>query len=114
MKLEPWSDWIDFGNPTWEKKLIRHFTTFFALIFLRGIASGNLVEEHIIVSKYSLPDLVLGNGPTQSTITWLQGSWKAGVGYKGGLGIIWLGLPTIWQVWHVLQYFTTSLLSLGQ
>ena len=29
----------------------------------KGIASGKRVEAHIIVKRYSLPDLVFGNGP---------------------------------------------------
>jgi hypothetical protein len=52
----------------------------FALIFLRGIASGNLVKIHMIVSKYWIPALVLGKCPTQSTNTRLKGSSKAGMG----------------------------------
>jgi hypothetical protein len=52
----------------------------FALIFLRGIASGNLVEVHMIVSKYWFPTLVLGKGPTQSINARLKGSSKAGMG----------------------------------
>ena len=49
-------------------------------MFLKGIASGNLVEVHIIVSKYSLPDFDYGKGPTQSMRTLLKGSSKAGIG----------------------------------
>ncbi len=30
-----------------------------------GTASVNLVAENSIVNKYTCPDLVLGNGPTQ-------------------------------------------------
>ena len=51
-----------------------------ALVFLRGIASGKRVEAHIIVSNYRFPYLVLGSGPTQSTITLLKESSKAGKG----------------------------------
>ena len=47
MKLEPWS-----GRPISVKKLIRCLTIIVALIFLRGIASGNLVDTHIIVNNY--------------------------------------------------------------
>ena len=35
-------------------------------MFLKGIASGNLVEIHIIVSKSSLPDFDSGKGATKS------------------------------------------------
>jgi hypothetical protein len=38
------------------------------------------VEAHIIVSNYRFPYLVLGSGPTQSTITLLKESSKAGKG----------------------------------
>ena len=62
---------------------------FLALIFLRGMASGNLVEAHIIVSKYWLPALVCGSGPTQSIITQLNGSSTTGIGFKGATGIDW-------------------------
>ena len=34
------------------------------LMFLNGMASGNLVEVHMMVNRYWLPDLVLGSGPT--------------------------------------------------
>jgi hypothetical protein len=51
-------------------------------IFLNGIASGNLVDAHIMVNRYWLPDLVLGKGPTQSTIILLNGSSNAGIGCR--------------------------------
>ena len=41
------------------------------------------VEEHIIVSKYIFPYLVLGSGLTQSTITLLEDYSKAGTGRSG-------------------------------
>ena len=59
---------------------------FLALIFLRGMASGNLVEARIIVSKYWLPALVHGSGPTQSIITQLNSSSITGIGFKRGNG----------------------------
>ena len=58
------------------------------------MASGNRVEAHIIVIRYSWPDLVLGKGPTQSIIILLKGSSKAGMGCKWAFGIVWLGFPT--------------------
>ena len=60
-----------------------------------GMASGNLVKAHMIVSRYWLPVLVFGNGPTQSISTWLNGSSKAGIGSSGAGGILWLGFPVI-------------------
>ena len=74
---------MDFGNPTKVKNFIRALTMVLALMFLKGIASGNLVEAHIIVSRNSFPDLVFGNGPTQSIMTLLKGSSKAGIGCNG-------------------------------
>ena len=55
---------------------------FLVLIFQSKMASGKHVEAHIIVRRYSWPDLVLGKGPTQSIITLLKGSSKAGMGCK--------------------------------
>ena len=43
-------------------------------MLVKGMASGNLVEEHIIVKRYWFLDLVFGKGPTQSIITLLNGS----------------------------------------
>ena len=64
----------------------------------RGIASGKRVERHMIVSRYWLPDLVLGRGPTQSIIISLNGSLQAGIGLRGAAGIDSLGFPTIWHM----------------
>ena len=66
------------------KNLVKALTIVFALMFLRGMASGNLVDAHMMVNKYSFPDLVFGNGPTQSIIILLKGSWTAGMGCSGG------------------------------
>ena len=49
-----------------EKKLVRDLIIFPADILLIGTASGKWVEAHMMVSKYWLPLLVLGSGPTQS------------------------------------------------
>ena len=80
-------------------------------MLLKGIASGNRVELHIIVNKNSFCDFVLGNGPTQSIIMCEKGSSKAGMGCKG---VFWLGLPPNWQVWHSLHHFATSRFRPGQ
>jgi len=50
--LEPWSDWIELGRPTNVKNFVKALTIVFALIFLRGMASGNLVDAHMMVNKY--------------------------------------------------------------
>ena len=55
------------------KNFTRALTMFLLLIFLSGMASGKRVEAHIIVRRYSSPDLVLGKGPTQSIIILLKG-----------------------------------------
>ena len=44
------------------------------------MASGKRMEAHIIVSNYRFPYLILGSGPTQSRITLLKESSKAGTG----------------------------------
>lgn len=80
MKFEPWWDWMDFGRPNSEKNLVKALTMVLVLIFLRGMASGKRVEAHMIVSRYWLPDLVLGRGPTRSIMILLNGSSKAGIG----------------------------------
>ena len=67
---------------------MRVLTIFLALMFLVEMASGNLVEAHIIVSRYWLPALVHGSGPTQSTITRLNSSSTTGIGFRGVTGIL--------------------------
>ena len=62
-------------------------------MFLSGMASGNLVDAHIIVRRYWFPLLAFGSGPTQSTITLLKGSSNAGMGCSGDTGMVWLGFP---------------------
>ena len=64
-------------------------------MFRSGMASGNLVGLHIIVSRYSLPAFVFGSGPTQSIITLLKASSKAGMGCSGARSIVLLGLPPL-------------------
>ena len=59
---------MNFGSATTVKNLIKAFTMVFALIFLNRKASGKHIDEHMIVNKYWLPNLVFGNGPTQSII----------------------------------------------
>lgn len=50
------------------KNLISAFFTVLAFSIRNGIASRNLVAEHITISMYWCPDLVFGRGPTQSNI----------------------------------------------
>ena len=61
-------------------------------MFLKGIASGNLVDAHITVKRYLFPLLVLGRGPTQFIITLLKGSSITGMGTNGATcgGLVWL------------------------
>jgi len=61
-------------------KIVRALIIVLALIFLSGMAIEKRVEAHIIVSKYRFPYLVLGSGPTQSTITLLKDHSKEGTG----------------------------------
>ena len=76
------------------KNLIKDFAMVGAFMLRSGIASGNQVDAHIIVSKYWFPLFVFGNGPTQSIITREKGSSNAGMGISGAFGIFWFGLPT--------------------
>ena len=48
IKLEPWSDWTDWGRPSKVENVISALTIVGDLIFLKGIASGNLVAAHIM------------------------------------------------------------------
>jgi hypothetical protein len=59
-------------------KIVKALVIVLALILLSGMTSGKRVEAHIIVSSYIFPYLVLGSGPTQSRITLLKESSKAG------------------------------------
>ena len=59
-------------------------------MLVNGMASGNLVEAHIMVKRYWFLDLVFGKGPTQSIITLLNGSSNAGMGLRGATGIFGL------------------------
>ena len=36
-------------------------------MLVKGMASGNLIEAHIMVKRYWFLDLVFGKGPTKST-----------------------------------------------
>ena len=69
--------------------LTKALTMVYVLIFLKGIASGKRIEAHIIVKRYSLPDLVFGNGPTQTIMILLKGSSNAGMGFNPSLDMIW-------------------------
>ena len=40
--------------------MVKALTMTFALIFLKGTASGNLLDAHMMVIKYWCPDLFLG------------------------------------------------------
>ena len=43
---------MELGRPTSVKNLVKALTIDFALMFLRGMASGNVVDAHMIVNKY--------------------------------------------------------------
>ena len=83
----------DFGNNV--KKLTRAFEILGASMLVKGVASGNLVEAHIMVKRYWFLDLDFGKGPTQSIITLLNGSSNAQMGLRGATGIFWSGFLTI-------------------
>ena len=86
MKFDPRLVCITLGSPTLEKKLITASTIFLADIALNRIASGNRVAAHIIVRIYLCLAFVSGNGPTQSTITRLNGSSTTGISWSGAGG----------------------------
>ena len=88
MKLEPSSDCTDLGKPKLVKNLVKALTTVLDFMLRRGIASGKQVDAHIIFNNYWLPALVLGKGPTQSIMTLVNGSSKAGIGFKAERGIV--------------------------
>ena len=67
--------------------LDRALATVTAFMFRNGIASGNHVEVHIRVRRYSFPVRVFGRGPTQSTKIRVNGSSMAGMGIRGARGI---------------------------
>ena len=71
------------------------------------------VEAHILVSKYRLPYLVLGSGPTQSTITLLKDSSKEGTGRSGVTRMFWFGFPITRQMLQDQQFSGTSRLIFG-
>ena len=100
-------DCIALGRPTTVNHFTKCSTILLALMFRSGMASENLVELHFIVNRYSLPAFVFGSGPTQSIITLLKASSKAGMGCSGAWSIVLLGLPTTWYGWHILQCFAT-------
>ena len=102
-KFTPRSDCNSTGYPKIVKNLCRASIIFRVLIFLNAIASTYRVEAHILVNKYSLPDLVLGKGPTQSITMRAKGSPNAGIGLRWALSGFWFGLPTIWHTWHDWQ-----------
>ena len=56
------------------------------VMFLMGIARGNLVAGHKVVSRYSLCLLVFGRGPTQSIIIFSKGVLGRGVMLWQNLG----------------------------
>ena len=83
-----WEGETKVKNLTKTRKIVLVF------IFLKGIASEKRVEAHIVVKRYSLPDLLFGNGPIQSIMILLKRSSNAGIGCNPALGMTWLGLPT--------------------
>ena len=74
-------------------KIVKALVIVLALILLSGMASGKRVEAHIIVSNYRFPYLILGSGPTQSRITLLKESSKAGTGRSVAAWMFCFGFP---------------------
>jgi len=78
---------MTLGIPKVVKNIINAGITVLVVMLCKGIASGYLVLEHIIVNKNLFPFLVLGRGPTQSIITLENGSLVIGMGFNGADGI---------------------------
>ena len=72
------------------------------------------VDTHIIVSKQRLPSLVLGRGPTQSTITLQKETSETGTDRSGATQMFAFGFPIALQMLQVLQSSATSLLMFGR
>lgn len=75
------------GKPKEEKNLVKAFIKELEVILRSGIASGNRVAAHIIVSRYLSPLFVFGKGPTQSIITLSKGTPVTGIGCRAASGI---------------------------
>ena len=75
--------------------MTRAFDILGAVMLVKGMALGNLVEAHKMVKRYWFLDLVFGKGTTQSIITLVNGSSNTGMGLTGATGFFWLGFPTI-------------------
>ena len=58
-------------------------------MLIKGMASGNLVEAHIIVKRYWFLDVVFGQVPTQSIITLLNGSSNTVMSLTGATEMFW-------------------------
>ncbi len=69
--------------PNCVKNLVKALIMTWDNIFLKGIASRNLVEVHMIVNRSLFKDFVFGMGLKQSIITLLNGSSIAGTGFSG-------------------------------
>ena len=84
MKLLPVSVW-SFGTPNLLNMSISLGISLLALQLDMGTASAYRVAAYIKVNKYSLPDLVRGNGPTIYITILLKGSLITGMGCNGAL-----------------------------
>ena len=86
---------IDLGKPY--KLLVGSRTSSLplmtAVMLVKGMASGNLDEAHIMVKRYWFLDLIFGKGPTQSIISLQNGSSNAGMSLRRAAGIFWLWFP---------------------
>lgn len=62
VKLDFWFDCIDRGSFILVKNFVKVFIIVFDLILRKGIVLGNCVDVYMIVNRYWLFILVLGNG----------------------------------------------------
>ena len=81
--LLPWSDRILSGMAVLEKIVHNPSATALAVTVRKGTASGHLVARQMYVSKYLLPPLPFGKGPTRSIATDSKGSVSTGLSTAG-------------------------------
>ena len=86
LKIISWFVCTDFGRPNEKKNFVMACAIDLAVVTQRH-GFGKRVTAPTMVSRYWLPDFVLGSGPTQSAITCSNGSPTAGMGCNGASGM---------------------------
>ena len=84
IKLGPRSVWMVYGSPTFMKTFTRAPTIFFSDTFCKVMASGNMMDTHIIVRIYLYLNLVLSRDlhiPNHSTERFFHSRYGLKKGY---------------------------------